>query len=71
VRAGRAAILHGDLTLQEDPIKYRKCPTNETPAIFRLQMIDKNILSYEQNLIKTDEPNETKMQLSLTERSDL
>jgi hypothetical protein len=26
-RAERAAILHGDLTLQESPIKYRKCPT--------------------------------------------
>ena len=35
--------LHGNLTLQESPIKYRKCPTNEqlfrqmfkqTPAIF-------------------------------------
>ncbi len=23
----------------ETPIKYRKCPTNETPAIFRLQLI--------------------------------
>ncbi len=27
VRAERAAILHGDLTLPESPIKYRKCPT--------------------------------------------
>jgi hypothetical protein len=27
VRAGRAAILHGDSTLQESPIKYHKCPT--------------------------------------------
>ena len=34
-RAERAAILHRDLTLQETPIKYRKCPTYETPAIFR------------------------------------
>ena len=31
VRAERAAILHGDLyTLQESPIKYRKCPTFDT-----------------------------------------
>ena len=31
-RAERAAILHGDLTLQESPIKYPKCPTNEQNA---------------------------------------
>ena len=24
--------LHGNLTLQESPIKYRKCPTNERNA---------------------------------------
>ena len=41
VRAGRAAILHGDIQLlQEAPINYHKCPNYETPAIFRLQLID-------------------------------
>ena len=28
-QAGRQC-LHGNLTLQESPIKYYKCPTNET-----------------------------------------
>ncbi len=31
--------LHGNLTLQESPIKYHKCPTNETPAIFSFKLI--------------------------------
>ena len=31
VRAGWAAILHGDSTLWESPIKYHKCPTFDTP----------------------------------------
>ena len=34
VRAERAAILHGDLTLQETPIKYHKCPTFDTKRKF-------------------------------------
>ena len=34
VRQAGRQCLHGNLTLQESPIKYHKCPTNETPAIF-------------------------------------
>ena len=66
-RAERAAILHGDSILWESPIKYHKCPTfdtkRKTPAKF---------LEFTDWPSKTDETNEyKKMQLSLTERSDL
>ena len=40
VRAERAAILHRDLyTLQESPIKYRKCPTFDTKRDFQNSLI--------------------------------
>ncbi len=79
VRAGQAAILHGDSTLWERSIKYHKCPTfdakrktqntkretqntkHETPAIFS-HLIDSP---------KQMKQTKQKMQLSLTERSDL
>jgi hypothetical protein len=41
VRAGRAAILHGDSTLWERSIKYHKCPTFDTKRRrFQTQLID-------------------------------
>ncbi len=34
------SVFHGSFTLQERPIKYRKCPTFDATAIFR-HLIDK------------------------------
>ena len=63
VRAERAAILHGDSILWESPIKYHKCPTFDTKPKRR------RFLDF--CLALQNRTNEQKMQLSLTERSDL
>ncbi len=58
-------------TLQESPIKYHKSTRIETPAIFSLNWLT-NEHSFRTKLHQTDEQQiKQKMQLNLTERSDL
>jgi hypothetical protein len=67
------SVLHGDLTLQEAPIKYCKCPTNDTKQTWNVKRETWNVKRETWNAgnfqssdcPKTDDKWNKKMQLSL------